>query len=100
MVSQTLKDELDQLGSSVSSEAYTPHLREHIGQSQDLSRNTERLLLLDIFSLVEALEIAKEESNLGTLLSNVYDSIVEADNKKYEMRLAEGLSNDLNDICY
>ena len=99
MSKSALRDELDQLTSSVESESYTPQQR---GASvvKDATSDTERLSLSETFSLVDSTDIKfKEGRDIGTLLSNVRDSIVEADNKVYQVKPVTDLCIDVNDIC-
>ena len=81
MASQTLRDELNNLTGSAELDSYTP---QPMGGSTitSLTKDTERLSLSETFQLLDSAEVTEgEDKNIGTLLSRVSDSIVEADNK-------------------
>ena len=98
MASQLLRDEFEHLTGSLESETYTPQPRG--GSVSDITRDTNRLSLSETFQLVDSSEIVKKETEeIGELLANVRDSIVEADKKTYKVMLAHQLTTDIGDMC-
>gem|GEM_PF-3623629 len=67
-----------------------------------LITGTERLSISDTAPLLDSTEFVKvEDSDIGTLISNVGQSIVEADNKEYQIVTVNDLlgSSDCNILC-
>ena len=65
-----------------------------------MTKDTERLYLSETFHLLDSTEITKvEDKNIGTLLSHVRDSIVEADNKACGAMVVQDSAGEIKYTC-
>ena len=66
----------------------------------DIIRGMEKLSLLETFLLVDSTNIImKKEKNIGMLIFNICDSIIEVDSKMYGVMAVSDFTGNLLSIC-